>query len=179
MKLTDPIHVLALASLLLLPLASPAAEPPKAPLAALGTEPVVPTSLTAGTVMKIKVALTTTTQVEVQGQYGVPETGNQLNEETLTWESSSSYGDPDGDKFSCNFKKTDKFTAQFTFTQTKAGGGETLQDEFGTGKYILLFSSYDKATNTFYGTVTMADRYRGKDYKDSSSGSGIFSLKLK
>lgn len=175
-----PARLLPFVSLLLLPLAAPAAEPAKTALAALGTEPVVPTSLTAGSILKIKVALTTTAQYLINDtSYGVPETSNSLNEETLTWESSSSYGDPDGDKFSCTYKKTDKFTAQFTFKQTQAGGGETLQDEFGTGKYLLLFSSYDKATNTFYGTVTMTDKYRGRTYKDSSSGSGIFTLKMK
>lgn len=166
MKHTYPVRILTLVSLFLCPLASTAAEL------------VVPKSLPAGTVMKIKVALTTTTQF-IDGEFRIPETENQLNEEVLTWESSSSYGDPDGDKFSCKYKKTDKFTAQFTFTQTKAGGGDTLESEFGTGKYILLFNSYDKATNTFYGTVTMTDKYRGKDYKDSSAGSGIFSLKMK
>ncbi|MEO5716904.1 MAG: hypothetical protein ABIT37_25715 [Luteolibacter sp.] len=165
--------------------ATSTAEPSQRPASApAGDAALTPKSLTKGTVLKIKIALTVTTTTFSNGIEDGRETESELNEESLTWKTPTSYGDPDGDEFSCVYKKIDNFTAQIIFDQTKAGGGETLANEHGKGKLILLFTSYDKTSDTYHGTVVTSEGYTGGNgaafsYKDSGSGSGIFSLKIK
>lgn len=196
MNHTRSIRRLLLSALFLAPIASPAAEPvapaSKAAQSASGDSTLTPKALTKGTVLKIKASINTTgkwtyTKFDQQNIDNFSEF--HLAEETLSWITPTLYGDPDGDQFSCVYKKIDNFTAQITFKQTKAGGGDTLKNEYGTGKFILLFTSYDKSTSTLHGTMVMSDNYRGYgtydkenvggNYVDSSNGSGIFSLKIK
>ncbi|MEO5716897.1 MAG: hypothetical protein ABIT37_25680 [Luteolibacter sp.] len=149
-----------------------------------GAAALTPKSLTKGTVLRIKIALTTTTVWN--GDKYSTETESELNEESFTWKTPTSYADPDADEFSCVYKKIDNFTGQITFNQTKNSDG-TLAEEHGKGKLILLFTSYDAATGTLFGTVVTSESYIGNgssdeqsgNYADSASGSGIFSLKIK
>ncbi|MEO6476859.1 hypothetical protein [Luteolibacter sp.] len=165
--------------------AEPSQRPTNVSLAPAGDAVLTPKSLTKGTVLKTQVALTTVTN----WNNGFSDTDTDLNDESLTWKTPTSYGDPDGDEFSCGYKKIDNITAQITFNQTKNSEGN-LANEHGTGKLILRFTSYDSATGILYGTVVTSESYTGDgkygpdpaDYGtfvDSSSGSGIFSLKIK
>ena len=177
MKINHSIRILSLVALFLAPLPSSAAEP------ATGNAALTPSSLTKGTVMKLKAATTTFDDFGDVDDPDLVFTGSSLKEESLTWKTSTSYGDPEGNEFSCVYKKIDNFTAQITFKQTKAAITWPSYVTKLTGKYILLFTSYDKATNTLYGTMVKGDKNDvsgpEESFLRSSTSSGIFSLKIK
>jgi hypothetical protein len=198
MKDHTPVLQISIIALSLGFLASATANPntasssPVASATPSGNEALTPKSLTKGSALKIKACFTTSGTWEYgNGPVAAKDvyTENNYYEESLTFTSSSSYRDPDDDEFSVIYKRIDNFTAEATFTQTKAGGGDTLANEKGQGKFTLLFTSYDKATNTLHGTIVWTDRYKGTGwyaaesvpgkYADKTTGTGIFTLKLK